>query len=231
MSRSTHTWRLVSGCLAALVLQAPMTASQAAPVQWLESAGGNGHWYDYVPAISIFAPVSLEAARSAATSSSHMGQAGYLASITSAAEQSFIQSSFGFMVGFGATGTAWLGASDADVEGQWRWMDGPQAGELVGYTDWLVGHPLESPGFEAYDYLVLHINAVVAGEPVKFGWASSPSGGAFGYVVEYGAGRTDDGPHDVPEPASGSLAVIALAAAGVAARRTGGRRRSAGPFN
>ncbi|MEY4450881.1 MAG: hypothetical protein RLZZ380_2 [Actinomycetota bacterium] len=45
---------------------------------------------------------------------------GYLANITSAAENTFVNENF--------SGTPFLGASDGDLEGDWYWMDGPEAG-------------------------------------------------------------------------------------------------------
>lgn len=146
-----------------------------------------------------------------------MGLQGYLATITSAAEQTFIQSSFPFMVGFGATGNAWLGGSDAAVEGEWRWLDGPEGGQLFTCTNWLPGHPVNAPGFEDFDLLALHLN--VQGSPAVFGWTSqTPQSGAFGYVVEYGLTPNDPGgpvdPNPVPEPSGALMAATALLLAG-----------------
>ncbi|MBL8359659.1 MAG: hypothetical protein JNN18_04130 [Rubrivivax sp.] len=217
--------RLAPGLLAACALLAPAAALHAAPVQWTAASGGNDHWYEYVPAISIFEPVSQPTARAAALGSAHLGLPGYLATVTSAAEQLFIQSSFGFLVGFGATGTAWLGASDAAVEGQWRWLDGPEAGELVSYADWLPGQPVVGLGFEDYDNLALYINAAVAGAPPTFGWVSvSTSGGALGYVVEYGAAAPPPPPPGTaPAPASLATVLSGLALLGWSRRRGHGR--------
>ena len=46
------------------------------------------------------------------------GLQGYLATITSAAENAFIQQK--------TKGVGWIGASDAAVEGEWRWVTGPE---------------------------------------------------------------------------------------------------------
>lgn len=211
----------LAGLLGALALQLTATTLQAAPIQWTVGAGGNDHWYDYVPAISIFEPVGFAAARAAALGSSHLGQQGYLATITSAQEQAFVQSSFPFLVGFGATGYAWLGGSDAAVEGEWRWLDGPEAGQLLTYSNWLLDQPVNAPGFEDHDLMALHINASVAGQPVTYGWASlTPASGAFGYLIEYGGSTTDpEDPNPVPEPSGALMAATALLLAGLQRRR------------
>ncbi len=179
----------------------------AAPIQWTTASGGNGHWYEYVPAVSIFAPVGFDAARSAALASTHMGMPGYLATITSAEEQQFVQSSFGFLTGFGFSGTAFLGATDAAAEGEFRWLDGPESGQLVSYTNWLPGYPNTTTG----DILHLFISYASIGSP-QFGWLNSGTQ-ALGYVVEYSG--TADG--EVPEPGTALLALAGLA--GIAWRR------------
>lgn len=220
MDNTNRTPRWSLALVAALALQLPAGALQAAPVQWTVAVGGNDHWYEYVPSISIFAPIGFAAARAAAVSSTHLGQTGYLATITSAAEQTFIQSSFAFLVGFGATGSAWLGGSDAAVEGEWRWLDGPEAGQLMGYTNWLPTQPVSAPGFEDHDLMALHINAQLAGAPPTFGWVSlTPTSGTFGYVIEYGSAPINPNPNPVPEPAGLLLAATALGLAGLQTRR------------
>ncbi|MFN7933007.1 MAG: PEP-CTERM sorting domain-containing protein [Bryobacteraceae bacterium] len=182
----------------------------AAPVQWMVGSGGNGHWYEYVPAISIFSPVSFDTARAAALASTHMGMAGYLATVTSAGEQAFIENSFSFLLGFGATGTAFLGASDNAVQGEFRWLEGPEAGQLVSYTNWLPGYPNTSG-----DILQLYINAATLGAPPLFGWINGDPG-ALGYVIEY-SGTGDGG---VPEP--GTLWLVVGGVAALAWRRSSG---------
>ena len=59
--------------------------ANAAPVQWSVADGGNDHWYEVVW-LGI-GQITWNTANSSATSSSHLGQTGYLATITSAAEQ------------------------------------------------------------------------------------------------------------------------------------------------
>jgi VCBS repeat-containing protein len=73
----------------------------------------NGHYYGVTTADGSWTQSSANAAA--------MG--GYLATITSAAENAFI------FENIDPTGAWWwIGASDAAVEGQWRWVTGPEAG-------------------------------------------------------------------------------------------------------
>jgi len=191
-------------CVAAATLQ-------GAPVQWSAAAGGNDNWYEYVPTVSIFAPIDFNSARTAALGSSHLGLTGYLATVTSSAEQTFIETSFPYLIGFGNTGSAWMGASDAAVEGEWRWLDGPEAGDLTTFTDWRAGHPVTSGV-----YLALYIDRNFGGIDnwVAFG----PTDGTFGYVVEYGDG-TPDTVSAVPEPSSALLLGAGLLAVATRLKR------------
>lgn len=69
---------------------------------------------------------------------------GYLTNITSAEEMAFIQSK-------SLRSSAWIGLNDQGAEGQWRWLDGPEAGSLSSYFNW--GNP---PSVNANDnYVVL----------------------------------------------------------------------------
>lgn len=214
--------RQAAAVLAALGLLAPVADLHAAPVQWTAAAGGNDHWYEYVTTGSIFTGVDFNTARSAALSSTHQGLQGYLATVTSAAEQAFIESAgFPFLYGFGGTSSAWLGGSDAAVEGTWRWLDGPEAGQAMGYSNWFPGQPVAAPGYEDYDLLVLRIGNSVQGAAPVFGWVNwSPAERTLGYLVEYGTaggGGTTD-PNPVPEP---PVLLLVAAALGLAAWRRG----------
>ena len=57
----------------------------------------------------------------------HNGQRGYLATITSAEEQAFLESFLPTRIDNPDwTWIAWLGASDENQEGKWIWIDGPE---------------------------------------------------------------------------------------------------------
>ncbi len=137
----------------------------------------NGHFYEFVNAGSL---ISWTAARDAAVARNYFGLQGYLVTVTSAAESSFVSSKL--------QGQGWLGASDAAVEGEWRWVTGPEAGQQfwqgvgtgspVGglYNNWNVIEPNNS-GNEDYGQFLLNGK-----------WNDLPNSVASisGYVVEYG---------------------------------------------
>ena len=98
----------------------------------------NGHYYE--PGIASF---TWEEARDAAAERSYGGVQGHLVTITTDSEQAFINETFEGLGGAGCCG-AWIGASDAEVEGEWRWMVGPEAGELF----WLGDEEGEAVAYE-----------------------------------------------------------------------------------
>ena len=165
----------------------------AAPIQWTVASGGNDHWYELVQTATDWG-----AARAAALASSFGGQQGYLATITSAAENTFVASTVaaGLLV--------YVGGSDAAVEGQWRWVDGPEAGQLFSYTNWNPGEPNDAGGESS-----LHVN--FSG---PLGWNDINAGNAYAFVVEYNAAPTS-----VSAPATLALVLPALLAAAWASRR------------
>tara|TARA_B100000508_G_C11443216_1_gene269951 strand:+ start:31 stop:1374 length:1344 start_codon:yes stop_codon:yes gene_type:complete len=107
---------------------------------------------------------------------------GHLATITSQAENDFI---FGLL-----TATSWLGGSDNAVEGEWRWVEGPEAGQqfwqgLAGgsavngaYENWAPGEPNQFFG---------------PGNPENFAhmradglWNDLPNNQNLNYIIEWG---------------------------------------------
>ena len=139
---------------------------------------GNGHIYKFLGANILWADAVTAAA-------GQLPGASYLATSTSAAEDSFIDSlvSSGYRVH--------LGASDEVTEGTWVWVTGPEAntafwanGAAVNgaFTDWGGGGPSgSSPGGFDEDYLSTdlskHWNDV----------AANNSDNNIGYVAEAGA--------------------------------------------
>jgi prepilin-type N-terminal cleavage/methylation domain-containing protein len=141
------------------------------------TVGPNGHLYKFVSTI-----VTWNAANTAAATNVVGGQTGYLATITSAAEQTFV-------IGLVGGSRVYLGGSDSAGTGAWRWVGGPEAGtqfwagaaagSAVGgsYTNWASGQP-DNPGSERC--LELY-------QPFGNKWNDIGCSGAWaGYVVEIG---------------------------------------------
>lgn len=146
-----------------------------------------GHYYEFVSHIGI----TWSVANVVASNRTYFGLQGYLATLTSQEESDFAGSQI--------SGAGWIGASDAAVEGTWRWVTGPEAGTQfwnggVGgtvtppfnYAFWNGGEPNNS-GDEDYAHITEN------GTGVNGSWNDLSNTGASsgvyqpkGYVVEYG---------------------------------------------
>ena len=153
----------------------------------------NGHYYEY-----IASGLSWSSAKAAAAARTFNGMVGYLATVTSAAENEFIRTKL--------LATAWIGGSDdfaqinaavgftlyADQnasEGKWYWVTGPEAGQQFmlsngstapgKYSNWGGSEP-NNAGGEHYPQFF------TTGQ-----WNDLPNSPTLAYVVEYG-GQTGD---------------------------------------
>lgn len=180
-------------------------AAVAAPVQWTAASGGNDHWYEVI--WNKGGEISWEQAKAAAEALTHGGVAGHLVSITSAAEQAFVN---GVNHAFAASSpyhygnyvTAWIGANDVQSEGNFDWTTGES---FTSYSNFASGQP-NNWGWHGQDYVQ--------------GWWSGDKWndcsnwcGVHKFVVEYDVSA-------VPVPAS-----LPLAAAGFGLMGWVGRRR------
>ena len=110
----------------------------------------NGHYYEYVPAIGI----TWNNARTAAANRTYYGLQGYLATITAPDEAQ--------LSGEQSAGAGWIGGSDEQTEGIWRWMTGPEIGMIFwnggingttpNYANWNNGEP-NNAGDEDYAHI------------------------------------------------------------------------------
>ena len=145
-----------------------------------------GHYYQYIPDLAI----TWSNARIAAAAKTYFGLQGYLATLTSAEEAQ--------LCGKQAAGAGWIGGSDEEVEGTWKWVTGPESGTVFWYGNgngyspnfafWNTSEPNQS-GDEDY----AHITAPGVGIPGS--WNDLSNTGSLingnnyqpkGYIVEYG---------------------------------------------
>ncbi|ATC63703.1 hypothetical protein CMV30_06905 [Nibricoccus aquaticus] len=170
----------------------------------------NGHYYEFVASTGI----TWTAAKAAAQSRTFYGMQGYLATVTTTAENTFIASKL--------SGQGWMGASDAAQESIWRWVTGPEGLENSGagrhFFTQNKAHPLSPsyvsvyasqsgsggnaiggyynnwPGGEPNDANALHEN--YAHFFVGGSWNDYPDSvpSITGYVVEYGGMPGDPTP-------------------------------------
>lgn len=76
---------------------------------------------------------------------------GYLATITSEVEELFLQSTNAFAGSVKGEGIrAWIGLSDAEAEGIFKWVTGPELGQTLTYSDWMGGEPNNTAPGENY---------------------------------------------------------------------------------
>ncbi|MBU3821688.1 T9SS type B sorting domain-containing protein [Flavobacteriaceae bacterium XHP0103] len=142
-----------------------------------------GHYYEYVASSGI----SWSDAKIAAENRSYFGLQGYLATILTQDEAQ--------LSGEQAAGVGWLGGTDEETEGVWKWVTGPEAGTVFwnglangstpNYANWNTGEPNQFGGNE--DYVHVTFNVGVPGS-----WNDLPNAGLTGnyfpqgYIVEYG---------------------------------------------
>ena len=152
--------------------------------------GETYHFYDFVAAGAYSAGsadgegagIYWNGAKADAESSSRLyyGKRGYLATVTSVAENNFL------FTQVNASDTGWLGGSDISTEGTWLWKTGPEAGTAVpmGSPYWNTDEPNNSGG---EDYL-----QTLSSSSKKWNDLSGSSS-SLGYFIEWGG---------LPEPAT-----------------------------
>ena len=148
-----------------------------------------GHYYVYVSSPGI----TWTTAKLLAEQQEYFGLTGYLATLTSLEEAEF--------AGEQSSGVGWIGASDAQVEGEWKWVTGPEEGTIFWlgqvdgvpqdgqYSFWNEGEPNNCCGGEDF----AHITDSSVGLPGS--WNDLPNTGSEdssspyhpkGYLVEFG---------------------------------------------
>ena len=140
-----------------------------------------GHFYQFFPQAGI----SWDAADAASQNQELFGLKGYLTTITTSSENKFILDR--------VSGTAWIGASDREQEGVWRWVTGPEGledlgrGRLLnqGFTNWNDGEPNNS-GDEDYAHMMDWSTPPGRWNDLRNEGAPPGQYHPTGYIVEYG---------------------------------------------
>lgn len=196
----------VRACAIGLTLFA--TTVSAIPIQWTSASGGNGHYYEVVLQDNF----SWDAADNAA-----QARPGnwHLATITSSAENQFIESllTFGDPTYFDncVSGTLagticrglWIGgASSSNVSNDWSWV----TGEAFSYADWGPFEPFNNGDRIRLDQM---------GSTLAWNDVPNARTQGKGYIVEINALPTGT----APETPTVALMVLGLAVLGYRRRK------------
>ena len=160
-------------------------------VDYLEATG---HFYRFISkSLLKWSDAEAEAKSDAMM---YHGLRGYLATITSQVENDFIKGK--------TPGVGWIGGSDQAVEGEWRWITGPEGLDESGkgrlfyvsgtgpyngeYNNWNGNEPNNSGGNEKYAHITLF--PTIPANSYK--WNDLPNTGgngdyvSAGYMIEFG---------------------------------------------
>ncbi len=168
------------------------------------------HYYDVVVTQkewvqNVLTAGTWDAAKTAAASMTYRGLSGYLATVTSREEQDTVEevadwrmSTNNYIQSLGTNpadgndlrgGYLYLGGSDRDQEGMTKWMTGPESGQPLSYTNFMLSayNPaLQDSLFLIYGPWVPWHNTWAMGADGSVSTAFTMAEVTKGFVVEYG---------------------------------------------
>lgn len=216
MRRASLLVLCVAGWLAVPQLRADLTVG---PAQWTSAQGGDDHWYELVLPDSSQSTYSWTQARQAADSMTYNGLQGYLATVTSQAENDFLGANFAshlfdngpLNIGVGPTNStyAWIGLFAPTPTSDFQWV----TGEPVSYTNWA---PSEPNSFGTPFWQFTHYWTRDFGNGPTWTWNNEQNQGfelsqqnndRTGFIVEFGGGQDISA---VPEPSTGLFVGLGL---------------------
>lgn len=189
----THTY--LNAALATLTYSNSMPGEYTVQVAEQGSNGEiynfeNGHAYQIVASNG-----SWHSGKAAAETMSYGGASGYLTTLTSVSEHHFVRDRLNEQ----GKSYGWIGATDASLEGDWRWVTGPEAGTqfYTGgmtvpsmYSAWMTNEPSNNFDYNTYEYEnCAHIWLLPGSEFGKWNdfFCGNGNGIIDSYIVEYGA--------------------------------------------
>jgi len=161
---------------------------------WSESPTSDsfgGHYYEY-----FSTPAAYEQSQKFARSKSHGGIQGHVVTVSSEAENNFVRD---LLLRSGtAVASSWLGCSDTELQHDWSWKEGPDAGlkfwSGVGsqgaaidshYSNWKEHEPNNANGVEEEDCATFVAEKLQENGDVISYWNDVRCQSKNGVIVEY----------------------------------------------